>query len=547
MSAPIEVALRELLLTARALYGDDPPAQLEDLERRLAEPLRLAVAGIVKAGKSTLLNAIVGERVAATDAGECTRLVTWYRHATTRSVTVVARDGTTSRLPVHRSKNGQLAFDLHLPVDDVDRVEVGWPAPALKRVVLIDTPGIASLSPTTTARATGFLAPDAAAPAADAIIYLLRRLHPADMRFLAAFSDTAAGSSRTVNAIAVLSRADEIGSGRIDSLLSARKVARRYELDEHLRALALGVFPVAGLLAEGARTLRQTEFAGLRELAGLPRKDREALLVSADRFVRLTGITTLGTDERRALVSRFGIFGVRLAASLIRAGVPDAPALASEMTRQSGLDDLVEFVDAQFVGRTVTLKAHGILEGLKTLLHQHPVEGASEVEEGIERIHLRLHQLDELTVLSQARIEGLGLRAREDEAVRIVGGHGVAVHDRLGMDADAEPTRLRQRLIERLDGWRAGSHDPANDRRAVEAHEVVIRTLEELHEGLSAREEHTHSVPAVADGSELRATDTDDRATPDVVLSRGPSDATGEDAHEHGQQDQADLRGHQLP
>ena len=490
MSVPVEVAVRDLLDTARALYGGDAPAQLDDLERRLAEPLRLAIAGIVKAGKSTLLNAIVGERVAATDAGECTRLVTWYRHATTRSVSVVARDGTSTRLPIHRAAAGHFAFDLNLPVDDVDRVEVGWPAPA-------------------------------------------------DMRFLAAFRDTAAGSSRTVNAIAVLSRADEIGSGRIDSLLSASKVARRYELDEHLRALALGVFPVAGLLAEGARTMRQNEFEGLRELAGLAREDREALLVSADRFVRLTGITTLGTDERRALMSRFGIFGVRLAASLIRAGVPDAPALTSEMTRQSGLDDLVEFVDGQFIGRTVALKAHGILEVLRVLLDQHPVDGASELEEGIERVSLRLSDVDELTLLSRARIEGLGLGAREDEAIRIVGGHGVAVHDRLGMDAGAEPIRLRQRLVERLDGWRAASHDPANDRRAVEAHEVVIRTLEELHEGLRARGEESRSVTSPAGGSELGPADTDDRAAADVMLSRGPRDGAGEDAHEHGEQSQA--------
>ncbi len=43
--------------------------------------LRVAIAGRVKAGKSTLLNALVGERLAATDAGECTRIVTWYRRA----------------------------------------------------------------------------------------------------------------------------------------------------------------------------------------------------------------------------------------------------------------------------------------------------------------------------------------------------------------------------------------------------------------------------------------------------------------------------------
>ncbi|NLH68587.1 MAG: GTP-binding protein, partial [Brooklawnia sp.] len=65
----------DLVRAARALYQADAQASalLVDLENRLQEPLRVAIAGIVKAGKSTLLNALLGEQIAPTDAGECTR------------------------------------------------------------------------------------------------------------------------------------------------------------------------------------------------------------------------------------------------------------------------------------------------------------------------------------------------------------------------------------------------------------------------------------------------------------------------------------------
>ena len=47
---------------------------------RLDEPLRVAIAGKMKSGKSTLLNVLVGEEIAPTDAGECTRILTWYQY-----------------------------------------------------------------------------------------------------------------------------------------------------------------------------------------------------------------------------------------------------------------------------------------------------------------------------------------------------------------------------------------------------------------------------------------------------------------------------------
>ena len=63
---------------AAATADDGARARLAEARARLHGPLRLAIAGKVKAGKSTLLNALLGEELAPTDAGECTKIVTWY-------------------------------------------------------------------------------------------------------------------------------------------------------------------------------------------------------------------------------------------------------------------------------------------------------------------------------------------------------------------------------------------------------------------------------------------------------------------------------------
>ena len=55
-------------------YGNRPDVhnELDRIGRRLNQPIRIALAGTLKAGKSTLVNALVGEDIAPTDATEAT-------------------------------------------------------------------------------------------------------------------------------------------------------------------------------------------------------------------------------------------------------------------------------------------------------------------------------------------------------------------------------------------------------------------------------------------------------------------------------------------
>src|SRR3954453_1560043 len=82
--------------------------------RRVDEPLRVAIAGKIKAGKSTLLNAMVGEELAPTDAGECTRIVTWYRDGPGYRVMLHLVDGRSEQRPFDRA-SGAIRVNLGRP------------------------------------------------------------------------------------------------------------------------------------------------------------------------------------------------------------------------------------------------------------------------------------------------------------------------------------------------------------------------------------------------------------------------------------------------
>ena len=123
---------------------------------RLDEPLRVAIAGKVKAGKSTLLNAMVGEELAPTDAGECTRIVTWYRDGPAYRVLLHLVDGPPQERHFDRVASA-LRIDLGRPADEVDHLEVEVPSRRLREHTLIDTPGLASISDDVSLRTLSFL------------------------------------------------------------------------------------------------------------------------------------------------------------------------------------------------------------------------------------------------------------------------------------------------------------------------------------------------------------------------------------------------------
>ena len=312
----------ELISTHRRNASEPLESELSALESRLAEPVRVAVVGRVKAGKSTLVNALLGQSVAPTDVSECTKLVTWFRYGHPQRVVAELEGGGVRE--VQLTSEGRLPAELGTGDATVAAVQVYLANDTLRSMTLIDTPGIGSvhddLSSSTRELLSASRDTSAAAAKADAVVLLLSQaVMEDDLEALALFqaADTGGRRATASNVVGVLSRADQLGDGSVDSWELAAELAAGYA--QRLRSQMATVVPLMGLLAETAETAALTELDA-RQLAALAAMDPdefERLLWSADRFGSAEASVT--TESREHLLALLDLYGVRRVTGLVRA------------------------------------------------------------------------------------------------------------------------------------------------------------------------------------------------------------------------------------
>ena len=473
---------------AEPAYRERPDVfnELDRIAARLNQPIRIALAGTLKAGKSTLVNALVGENIAPTDATEATRIVTWFRHGPTPKVTANHVGGRRSNVPIARERG--LTFDFGgLDPNDIVDLDVEWPAAELIDATIIDTPGTSSLSRDVSARTLRLLVPDDGVPRVDAVVFLLRTLNAADIALLKQIGELVGGSAGALGVIGVASRADEIGAGRLDAMMSANDVAKRFSTELDRTGICQAVVPVSGLLALTARTLRQSEFAALEKLAGVDPAELNKAMLSVDRFVRADSALPVDAQTRAQLLDRFGMFGIRISIAAILSGVGDSVTLADELLERSGLVALRDVIDQQFAQRSELLKAHTALLSLRRFVEAHPIAATPRISADIDPLLADTHAFEELRLLSQLHSRSTTLTDDEIASLRrIIGGVGTDPASRLGLTPDA-PYDGPRAAFAAAQRWRRRAEHPLNDPFTTRACRAAVRSAEALVAQYAAR------------------------------------------------------------
>jgi small GTP-binding protein len=148
--------------------------RVENIATKISdEKFNLVVVGQFKRGKSTLINALVGENILPTAVVPLTSIVTTLHHGTDEKITVSFADGHAET--IGRGRLSDYVTEKSNPgnVRNVEQVDVELPCEFLRSgFYLVDTPGVGSIYAHNTDVANQFL------PESDATIFLMTADQP---------------------------------------------------------------------------------------------------------------------------------------------------------------------------------------------------------------------------------------------------------------------------------------------------------------------------------------------------------------------------------
>jgi predicted GTPase len=511
MSAGLADRFRETLATAVTRL--DGTLTLASVRALLAEQadladarLRVAVVGRVCQGKSTLVNALIGQPLTPTGTLELSYSVNHIRYGAPPCLTVHFKDGGTMLASVddlegyaaRREDNRDL-------LASIDHLDVVSDQPYLRGFDLIDTAGLDSARVEDSAVTLEFLRKSTqmleqetvdAAEKADALIVVMSRrgMSATDEEMLRAFLGRETVSRSPVTTIGVLTKVEEHWPSSPDPFDAARQVRNLMLKNESVRSMLFEVVPVCGKLAETAAGLNPAELADLRQLAGVSREKLDLSLTSAQVFMREDRGLPLSVPRRGELYDAFTGYGLKVATSLVRDDENvTAAQLRERLAEASGISVLRDRLTNHFAHRADLLKARLTSELMLRAdrsLRRDLGPSDRRVLDGVTAMVTAFRRelgLAELELLQRLQTGALPVTdADREEVLRLIGEYGTAVPTRLGLPPNAPLAELAARADALHERWLL-SGPGILDRESAD---VLVRRCDNLRKNIRIARSH---------------------------------------------------------
>jgi len=332
----------------------------------LQERFTVAIVGQMRVGKSTLLNALVGDDIAPTGVTETTATVNWFRHASNAQCghfRVHWTNGDVEDVPLSQvakwvgsEENARRTQSLDFFAD----------TDFLRIANVVDTPGTRSVIDSHEGATQGFLADKLERDTlryggrADAVVYAINPVgRESDRDLLQLFGErTRLPGATAFNSLAVVQKWEHL---RPDPLAEVSTKCER--LKAQLEGKVSEVIPTSGLLARLAATVPRDTWDSLISLvAGSETKSLERIIKSDRLFCRDVEGISISPEERESIKQRIPWSVLPFCIQLAGSPANDTGQNVQQAVLEaSGITRLRDALQERFFARAQLIKASTVL------------------------------------------------------------------------------------------------------------------------------------------------------------------------------------------